>query len=188
MSPNRYDRPDSSSSICVLHFSLSLLIVAIDSLPGSVNIFCREFKKKQKMNYNFFFFKKSTQHVTTLQLVISVFVYNQYLSYLHKRMTVQSESSTGHLFEALADIGQGASSQDLRLVVHDESQGNTEKNLGALVEKTIPDPQNCLPAKDTRNGCNVTHFSRRTFLTCVFSLSKHNICSPQLGGCQCRGR
>lgn len=81
------------------------------------------------------------------------------LSYLHKRMTVQSESSTGDLFEALADIGQGASSQDLWLVVHDESQGNTEKNLGALIEKTIPDPQNCLPAKDTRNGCSVTHFS-----------------------------
>lgn len=68
------------------------------------------------------------------QLVISVFVYNRNLSYLHKCMTVQSESSTGDLFEALADIRQGASSQDLRLVVHDESQGNTEKNLGALVE------------------------------------------------------
>lgn len=73
-----------------------------------------------------------------------------FLSHLHEGMTVQSESSTGDLFEALAHIEQRASSQNLRLVVNDESQGNTEKNLGALIEKTIPDPQNCLQVKETR--------------------------------------
>lgn len=73
-----------------------------------------------------------------------------FLSYLHECMTVQSESSTGDLFEALAHIGQRASSQNLWLVVNDESQGNTEKNLGALIEKTIPDPENCLGAEITR--------------------------------------
>lgn len=113
-----------------------------------------------------------SHHVHFKQLVISVFVYNRYLSYLHKCMTVQSESSTGYLFEALADVRQGASSQDLRLVVHDESQGNTEKNLGALVEKTIPDPQNCLRAKDTRNGCSVTHFSSNGHSSLVSFLIK----------------
>lgn len=70
--------------------------------------------------------------------------------YLHERVTVQGEGSTGDLLEALADVGQRASSQDLRLVVGDESQGHAEKNLGALVEKTIPDPQDCLQATEMR--------------------------------------
>lgn len=46
--PNLSDRPDSSSRICFLHFSLSLLTVAMDKLPGSVNIFWK--KKKIVIN------------------------------------------------------------------------------------------------------------------------------------------
>lgn len=42
--PDLYGRPDSSSIICCLHFSLSLLIVVIERLPGSVKIF---WKKKK---------------------------------------------------------------------------------------------------------------------------------------------
>lgn len=80
--------------------------------------------------------------------VVVVFFYSQVLLYLHKCVTVQGKGSTGDLFEALADVGQRASSQDLRLVVHDESQGDAEKNLGALVEKTIPDSQDRLQATD----------------------------------------
>lgn len=72
-------------------------------------------------------------------------------SHLHEGVAVQSKSSTGNLLKALAHISQRASSQDLRLVVNDESQGNTEKNFGSLVEKTIPDPQNCLQSQETRN-------------------------------------
>lgn len=67
-------------------------------------------------------------------------------------MTVQGEGSTGDLFEALADVGQRASPQDLRLVVDDEGQGDAEKNLGALVEKTIPDPQDRLQGDREREG------------------------------------
>lgn len=48
------------------------------------------------------------------------------LVYLHESVAVQGEGPAGDLLEALADVGQRASSQDLRLVVHDESQGDAE--------------------------------------------------------------
>lgn len=44
-------------------------------------------------------------------------------------MTVQRKSSRGDLSETLTQVVQRASSEDLRLVVHDESQGNTEEHL-----------------------------------------------------------
>lgn len=65
-------------------------------------------------------------------------------------MTVQRKSSRGDLSETLTQVGQRASSEDLRLVVQDESQGDAEEHLGAFIEKTVPDPQNRLPVKDTR--------------------------------------
>lgn len=64
-------------------------------------------------------------------------------------MAVQSESSTGDLFEAAAHIRQRTSSEDLRLVVNNKSQRNTEKHLGAFIEKTVPDPQNRLQVQET---------------------------------------
>lgn len=67
--------------------------------------------------------------------------------HLHEGMTFQRKSSTGDLSEALTHIRQGAGSQDLWLVVHNESQGNAEENLRAFIEKTVPDPQNCLQGK-----------------------------------------
>lgn len=70
--------------------------------------------------------------------------------HLHEGVALQSESSTGDLFEALTHIRQRASSQDFRLMVNDECQSNTEKNFGAFVEDTIPDPQNCLQVQETR--------------------------------------
>lgn len=64
--------------------------------------------------------------------------------YLHEGVAVHGESSTGHLLEAFTDVRQGACSQNLRLMVKDESQSDSEQNFGSLVEKTIPDPQNRL--------------------------------------------
>lgn len=63
-------------------------------------------------------------------------------------MTVQRKSSGGDLSETLTQVGQRSSSEDLRPVVHDESQGNTEEHLWAFIEKTVPDPQNRLPVKE----------------------------------------
>lgn len=65
-------------------------------------------------------------------------------SHLHKGVAVQSESPRSDLFEAFAHVRQRARSQDLCLVVKDESKSHAEKYFGSLVEKTIPDPQNSL--------------------------------------------
>lgn len=69
--------------------------------------------------------------------------------HLHEGMTFQRKRSTGDLSEALTHVRQRAGSQDLWLVVHDERQGNTEENLGAFVEETVPDPQDRLQGKGT---------------------------------------
>lgn len=92
-------------------------------------------------------------------------------------MTVQRKSSGGDLSETLTQVGQRSSSEDLRLVVHDESQGNTEDHLWAFIEKTVPDPQNRLPVKENRESLEkiYTH-------TCSSSRS------PQSGERRHRGR
>lgn len=105
-------------------------------------------------------------------------------SHLHEGVAVQSERSTGDPFEAFTHVRQRTSSQDLALMVKDESQSDTEEHLGAFIEKTVPDPQNCLQVQDTRQ-VSVTWYA---------STSPHSPClsirlsSPQLGECRCKGR
>lgn len=83
--------------------------------------------------------------------------------HLHEGMTFQRKRSTGDLSEALAHVRQGAGSQDLRLVVHDERQGNAEENLGAFVEETVPDPQDRLQGKETTGSLEKIHANTLQF-------------------------
>lgn len=84
-------------------------------------------------------------------------------SHLHKGMTFQRKSSTGDLSEALTHVRQRAGSQDLWLVVHDERQSNTEENLGAFVEETVPDPQDRLQGKEPTGSLEKTYANTLQF-------------------------
>lgn len=76
--------------------------------------------------------------------------------HLHEGMTFQRKGSTGDPSEALTHVSQRAGSQDLRLVVHDERQGNAKENLGAFVEETVPDPQHRLQGEETTGSLEET--------------------------------
>lgn len=65
-------------------------------------------------------------------------------AYLHKWVAVLHKGSCGNLFEALADIREVPSLSDQGLVVTDQSERHTEKDLRALVEKAVPDAQHSL--------------------------------------------
>lgn len=94
-------------------------------------------------------------------------------------MTVQRKGSTGDLSEALTHVREGASVQDLRLVVHDESQGDPEENLRTFVEKTVPDPQHRLASEG-----NQAEFGKK----CTPITTRCGVASPQSGEFQRRGR
>lgn len=115
---------------------------------------------------------------------MGAFVTLTFSPHLHKGVAVKSERSTCHLLEALADVGQWARPQDLRLLVEDESQGNSEKNLGALVEKAIPDPQNSLEARETWR----IPVRWSTWDPGLDSGVKGTVILPLLEGCRCKGR
>lgn len=53
----------------------------------------------------------------------------QKFPHLHEGMTVQRKSSARDVPETLTQVGQTARSQDLLLVVQDQSQGHPEEHL-----------------------------------------------------------
>lgn len=64
--------------------------------------------------------------------------------YLHECVALFYKWSVCDLLEALADIWQWLGLLNQILVVMDQSQSYAEQDFRALVEQTIPDPQNSL--------------------------------------------